>query len=101
MKKINYIYLYSSLAALGKAYDQIKSILKHDAFLADKKDRKELLNHVYHASLPAEDRKWVLNEYSSSSSIIRCLICSSAFGMCINIPDNQHVVLWGGTFNHV
>ena len=63
--------------------------------MADKKDRKELLIHVYHASLPAEDREWVLNEYSSSSSIIRCLICSSAFGMGINIPDIQHVVLWG------
>ena len=55
----------------------------------------ELLIEVYTATLPAADRKRVLDEFCKEKSVIRCLVCTMAFGMGVDIPDIRYVVLWG------
>ena len=37
----------------------------------------------------------ILQEFQKPSSTIRCIVCTVAFGMGINIPDVALVIHWG------
>ena len=46
---------------------------------------------IFHGSSSTEHGKAVLEEFKQTGSTVRCLICTVAFGMGVNIPDVEQV----------
>lgn len=53
----------------------------------------------YHSGLYEEDQKRILESFSRVDTNLRCLVCTIAFGLGIDIPDVRFVVHWGASDN--
>lgn len=60
-----------------------------------KPDPKLRLTSMYHGHLTPSYQKLVTDEFSKSTSTIRVLICTVAFGMGVDIKDIRNVIHYG------
>ena len=71
-------------------------------FLGDRahhgsKSAKNRLFAMYHHSTSTKCKKVVVSEFPKSDTHLRVVICTSAFGMGINVPDISTVIHWGAS----
>ena len=57
--------------------------------------QEKRLVEMFHASSPAGVKEDILHEFSSTSSCVRVLICTVAFGMGVSIPDVRCIIHFG------
>ncbi|XP_072051811.1 uncharacterized protein [Amphiura filiformis] len=50
---------------------------------------------MFHKSTAHSNKSHVLSEFPKSSSVVRLVICTVAFGLGINVPDIRHVINLG------
>ncbi len=54
---------------------------------------------LYHGNPGSVSEKYFLSEFPKPNSRVRCMVCTIAFGMGVNIPDIRHVFHWGISAN--
>ena len=50
---------------------------------------------MFHSEMSQEYKDFVLSEFRKTDSTIRCVVCTVAFGMGIQVKDIDVVVHWG------
>ena len=73
---------------MGKVYGQLVKIAQKKGIPASHID-------MFHAHLEEGCEIGIPEEFLSPESNIRCLVCTIAFGMGMQVPDIRYVIHWG------
>ena len=65
------------------------------AYRGRQKSPRTRMIEMFHSSTDQKTKDWIIQEFTSATSIIRVLVSTIAFGMGVNIPDVEVVIHWG------
>ena len=88
------ILYIDSINKVQTVYSQIRSWLGDAAYSGVKSLDNRLLNMFHSATDPAT-KTYIIDEFTRTDIRTRLLICTSAFGTGIDIPDVDIVLMWG------
>jgi len=66
-----------------------------EALETKREDSDDNLVAMYHRKLPDDHRLATAVEFSKKKSNIRCLVCTIAFGLGVEVSDLPYVIHWG------
>ncbi|XP_056009722.1 bifunctional 3'-5' exonuclease/ATP-dependent helicase WRN-like [Ostrea edulis] len=90
-KTVIYCRSIKSCSVLFKLFDDL---LKDNAYCGVKCAKNRLFA-MYHHSTSNKCKKIVMSEFPKPESKIRVVVCTSAFGLGVNVPDIDMVINWG------
>ncbi|XP_074657196.1 bifunctional 3'-5' exonuclease/ATP-dependent helicase WRN-like [Tubulanus polymorphus] len=83
-----------SIDCVGKIYLHMLERLGARAFVGEHIVKNRLIDQ-YHSVVDTDTEKRILDTFPLVTSTIRCLICTVAFGMGVQVPDIDMVIHWG------
>ncbi|XP_006815053.1 ATP-dependent DNA helicase RecQ-like [Saccoglossus kowalevskii] len=83
-----------TITQCGKVFANFMAYLGNAAYGDGSKVIQNRILEVYHGALASTDQERVVSRFSQDN-VLRCIICTVAFGMGVNIPDLNIVVHWG------
>ncbi|XP_069110005.1 ATP-dependent DNA helicase RecQ-like [Argopecten irradians] len=85
-----------SIKSCSQLFKLFIDAIGYQAYCGPKCAKKRLFA-MYHHSTSTKCKKLVMDEFSKLDSTLRVVICTSAFGLGVNVPDISMVVHWGAS----
>ncbi|XP_014672020.1 PREDICTED: ATP-dependent DNA helicase RecQ-like [Priapulus caudatus] len=83
-----------SINQVAAVYEDLLSRIGEDAWQGKTHTMENLGITMYHGSIGKLQEQYVLNTFVKVDSIVRCVVCTIAFGMGIQVTDVRHIIQW-------
>ncbi len=82
---------------MGNCYEEVCSAIDQKTLYIHQAQKKASMRLVgaYHGCPGSATEKYYVSEFPKRDSVVRCMICTVAFGMGIDIPDISHIFHFG------
>ncbi|XP_014680939.1 PREDICTED: ATP-dependent DNA helicase RecQ-like [Priapulus caudatus] len=84
-----------SINQVAAVYEDLLSRIGEDAWQGKTHTTENLGITMYHGSIGKLQEQYVLNTFVKTDSIERCVVCTIAFGMGIQVTDVRHIINFG------
>ena len=71
------------------------SQLGSNAYVGSSRTVHTRIIDLYHGESHADDQQRITALFSNNDSILRCVVCTVAFGMGVSMSNVRHVIHWG------
>jgi len=85
----------TSINTVSEIYSWLMYQLKEKAYVSNTIHPKDSIVSMFHGHISPALQQHILEQFRNSTSTIRPLVCTIAFGMGIEVKDIKRVVHWG------
>lgn len=85
----------TSINTVSEIYSWLMYQLKEKAYVSNTIHPKDSIVSMFHGHISPALQQHILEQFRNSTSTIRLLVCTIAFGMGIEVKDIKRVVHWG------